>query len=256
MAKFSVVSPLSLSLFIVLAIALVGCQQQTAKVESLSPPSFDPPAVAQAPVAQKNPAPQPPPAPRQFQPAAPAIAGIPREWVPAIKTNTWRWIVVHHSATPSGGAVAFDKMHRAKGWDELGYHFVIGNGTDTRDGQVEVGSRWPKQKWGAHAKTPDNQYNNFGIGICLVGNFDVDRPTAAQLKSLAKLVAYLEKTYHISPDHVIGHKDTGKSTDCPGFHTSLVEIRRMASQILAESDPVPMDEVRMASSKELLEDKK
>ena len=33
------------------------------------------------------------------------------------------------------------RMDQAKGWDELGYHFVIGNGTDTRDGQVEVGSR-------------------------------------------------------------------------------------------------------------------
>ena len=32
----------------------------------------------------------------------------------------------------------------------------IGNGSDTVDGQIEVGSRWVKQKVGAHAKTPDN----------------------------------------------------------------------------------------------------
>src|SRR5438445_259074 len=82
------------------------------------------------------------------QPAKPE-RGVPRDWVPVAPANSWTWIVIHHSATPTGGAVAFDKMHRAKGWDELGYHFVVGNGTDTRDGQVEVGSRWPKQKWGA-----------------------------------------------------------------------------------------------------------
>ena len=91
----------------------------------------------------------------------------------------------------------FDKEHRAKGWDGVGYHFVIGNGTNTGDGQIEVAPRWPIQKWGAHAKTPDNRYNEYGIGICLVGNFDTARPTAKQMQSLEKLVAYLMQTYHI-----------------------------------------------------------
>src|SRR2546423_1565105 len=129
------------------------------------------------------------------------------------QARSWKWIVIHHSATHSGGAATFDRMHREKGWDELGYHFVVGNGTDTRNGQIEVGPRWGKQKWGAHAKTADNRYNDFGIGICLVGNFDVDRPTDDQMKSLSKLVAYLMKTYHIPPDRVLGHGDT-KPTDC------------------------------------------
>jgi hypothetical protein len=100
--------------------------------------------------------------------------------MPVGPANQWRWIVVHHSATVSGGAARFDKLHREKGWDELGYHFVIGNGTDTRDGQIEVGSRWVKQKRGAHTKTADNRFNDYGIGICLVGNFNYDRPTAEQ----------------------------------------------------------------------------
>ena len=60
-------------------------------------------------------------------------------WVPPVAARPWRWIVVHHSDTTTGGAAAFDKMHREKGWDELGYDFVIGNGSDTGDGQVEVG---------------------------------------------------------------------------------------------------------------------
>ena len=51
----------------------------------------------------------------------------------------------------------------------LAYHFVIGNGTDTQDGQIEMGSRWLKQLQGGHVK---NHYiNEVGIGICLVGNF-------------------------------------------------------------------------------------
>jgi hypothetical protein len=154
-------------------------------------------------------------------------ADAPPSWIPWATPRPWKWIVVHHSATAAGGAARFDKMHRAKGWDELGYDFVIGNGTDTRDGQIEVGSRWPKQKYGAHAKTPNEQYNNYGIGICLVGNFDIDYPTQKQMASLARLCAYMMITYHITPDRLLFHRDT-KPTDCPGKHMHRDVVRKMA----------------------------
>jgi N-acetyl-anhydromuramyl-L-alanine amidase AmpD len=196
----------------------------------LSPAPVAPPVAPQVKVAQKPVAPEP-------RKPTPQLAGVPRDWIPnTTKQGGWNWIVIHHSATPSGGAKAFDRMHKEKGWDELGYHFVIGNGTDTGDGQIEVGPRWPKQKWGAHAKTPSNEFNNFGIGICLVGNFDTERPTRAQTQSLARLVAYLMKTYHVSADHVIGHGDT-KATDCPGRNLHVAEIRRMATQLATGVDP-------------------
>lgn len=226
-----------------------GCAQQPTSmmVESLPPPSFNAPSIARPaspatpPVTQTHPHTAPTPQ------AQTSLAGIPGNWIPPVHERPWRWIVVHHSATAAGGAARFDKMHRAKGWDELGYDFVIGNGTDTRDGQIEVGSRWPKQKTGAHAKTPDNRFNEYGIGICLVGNFDIDRPTAAQLKSLAKLTAFLMNRYHIPPDRVIGHRDT-KATDCPGRNVNLATIRRMAEQDLAQAGhPVSPEERRVTS---------
>ncbi len=163
-----------------------------------------------------------------------------RDWVATAAPNPWKWIVIHHSATAVGGAVRFDKDHReVRHFDELGYHFVVGNGTDTPDGKVEVGPRWPKQKWGAHAQTPDEQFNRFGIGICLVGNFDQQHPTDAQLRSTARLVAYLMKTYGIPPSHVIGHGDT-KPTDCPGRNMHVAVLRRMSVRLLADAgDAVP-----------------
>lgn len=157
--------------------------------------------------------------------------GVPSEWIPMAAANGWKWIVIHHSATPAGSAGLFDREHRAKGWDELGYHFVIGNGTGSADGQIEVSPRWPKQKWGAHAKTPENQYNDYGIGICLVGNFNIDRPTSAQLQSTAKLVAYLMKTYHIPASRVLGHGQV-KPTDCPGHNMSIAQVRQMAVRLV------------------------
>ncbi|MDB5293486.1 MAG: to N-acetylmuramoyl-L-alanine amidase lysozyme [Phycisphaerales bacterium] len=243
--------------------AAAGCQVQQPEnpvVSTLPPPSFTGPSMQ--PAAPSHVATAAPVAPAHPQVAMPAPrpgahGDIPAGWVPFAAARQWQWIVIHHSATPTGGAAAFDKMHRAKGWDELGYHFVIGNGTDTHDGQVEVGSRWPKQKYGAHAKTPDEKYNNFGIGICLVGNFDVSHPTDAQMKSLARLTSYLMKTYHISPDHVLGHRDT-KSTDCPGRYVNIAVIRRMSMQMLADAgDQIPPDsQVATVAGGELLVDEK
>jgi hypothetical protein len=225
-------------------ILLVGCQANSL-VENLPAPNFNAPDVAPQQRSAVALAPTPPPV---QQPRTQAIRplGSERDWIPTAPTRQWRWIVIHHSATPSGSAAVFDKMHKAKGWDELGYHFVIGNGTDSGNGQIEVGSRWPKQKWGAHAKTPDNQYNDYGIGICLVGNFDIEQPTQQQMQSLAKIVSYMMKTYHIPASRVIGHRDT-KSTDCPGKNMNLAQVRSMASRMLADAgESIAEDDVQTA----------
>ena len=132
--------------------------------------------------------------------------------------RVWRHIVIHHSAVNGGNAVTFDASHRRRGWDELGYHFVIDNGCGGPDGRIEVGSRWRKQKWGAHCGgTPNNEYNNHGIGICLVGDFSETLPSAAQLASLRRLAEYLIQTYDVAIEDVIGHCDApNTATACPG----------------------------------------
>ena len=239
--------PVSIGLLVAASLLSGGCASNHPQlVEKLPPPNFNGPnlapqagrklpAVAQAPVQR--------PAPQVASPG-----GIPRDWTPPSGAQrTWKWIVIHHSATPSGSARTFDRMHRDKGWDELGYHFVIGNGTDSADGQIEVGTRWAKQKWGAHAKTPNNEYNDHGIGVCLVGNFDVERPTPQQTKSLAKLVAHLMKTYHVPASRVLGHQDTGKPTECPGRNLNIAAIRQMATQFAASSQ-LAGDETQVAGS--------
>lgn len=225
-----------------------GCQSGgTTTVAHIPPPSFNGPNVTPPPKPVVRALPKPPVVAQKPRPSGPA------EWAPKAAARPWKWIVVHHSASPSGSASVFDKMHRGKGWDELGYHFVIGNGTDSGDGQIEVGPRWPKQKHGAHAKTSDNRYNDFGIGICLVGNFDNDRPTAKQMQSLAKLTAYLMKTYRVSPDRIIGHGDT-KATECPGRYMSLAAVRNQAMKLMADAGDAAEPVIRTASA-ELMRDR-
>jgi|GEM_PF-372866 len=140
-------------------------------------------------------------------------------------TREWRHIVIHHSASVTGSATEFDKWHRQKGWDGLGYHFVIGNNTGSGDGQVEVGYRWNKQAAGAHAGNAE--YNQHGIGICLVGDFqNGGRPSARQMASLRQLTRFLQVKTGVPTSEVVGHCNVpDKKTECPGRSLDMNSFR-------------------------------
>lgn len=150
------------------------------------------------------------------------------DWTPRRGiSGRWKYIVVHHSASAGGNASRFDAYHRnVNHWDELGYHFVIGNGTASGDGQIEVGPRWLKQKHGAHCKTPDNQYNDHGIGICLVGDFRSRQPSPAQMASLTRLTRFLMQECDIRASDVVTHGGVTGKTVCPGQKFPLHSLRR------------------------------
>lgn len=150
------------------------------------------------------------------------------EWFPRTGKISDRWttIVLHHSATAHGNAKSFDQYHRAKGWNELGYHFVIGNGTSSGDGVIEMGSRWQSQKHGAHCKSPGNYFNEHGIGICLVGDFNKTRPTQRQMASLRRLVAFLCDQCDIPESRVTTHGLVDNKTECPGRNFPIMSFRR------------------------------
>jgi N-acetyl-anhydromuramyl-L-alanine amidase AmpD len=111
-----------------------------------------------------------------------------------------------------------------RGWDALGYHFVIGNGIGYGDGEVFVGERWQKQMHGAHCKTPDNRYNQRGIGICLIGNLDDHTPTRAQVETLARLVRFLVEECGIERSDILTHGGVTRKTACPGRYFSLAAV--------------------------------
>ena len=154
------------------------------------------------------------------------------EWA-AGKPGKWTHIILHHSAGDVGDAALFDRAHRRRGWDELGYHFVIDNGGN--DGLVEVGSRWKKQKHGAHCrvdKNDDNYWNEHGIGICLVGNFNGRAPSEKQMQSAARLVARLMADCNIPLKNILGHGQVpGASTDCPGKSFPYRDLFRRIAEL-------------------------
>ena len=163
-----------------------------------------------------------------------AMAAVPRDWTPpAGVEKRWRAIVIHHSATGNGNMAIFDRTHREENkWQGVGYDFVIGNGTDSADGQVEVTFRWHQQIVGAHCRTPGNWANENAVGICLVGNFDHTRPSQRQMSSLAKLVHFLQRRYNIPPTRIYGHGTTpgAGSTGCPGVHFPMDELHALVNR--------------------------
>jgi hypothetical protein len=55
------------------------------------------------------------------------------------------------------------------------------------------------------------------LGIELMGNFEEQRPSHAQLRSLVKLTAWLMTEHSIDIDHVRTHGDAApQQTSCPG----------------------------------------
>lgn len=151
----------------------------------------------------------------------------------------WNAIVIHHSATRKGSVAGIDSAHRQRGWDGIGYHFVIGNGNGMRLGTVEPTWRWRAQREGAHAGggAQGRPYNQAGIGICCVGQFDEDTPDAWQEERLADLIAELIRHVPtLSSARIIGHGDVpGKDTNCPGKYLDVDRIRRLVRQRLGES---------------------
>ena len=112
-------------------------------------------------------------------------------------------IIIHCSATPNGRHTTAEDIHRwhkEKGWDGIGYHYVI-----RTDNKLDVGR--PEYWTGAHAKG----HNKDSIGICMIGT---DVYNSDQWKVLANLI--LELLFKYPEAKVIGHNEVSDKS-CPGF---------------------------------------
>lgn len=122
-------------------------------------------------------------------------------------------IILHCSATPEGKdfkAKDIRKWHKDKGWQDIGYHFVV-----DLDGTIEDGR--DIEKIGSHCLN----HNSNSIGICYIGGCDKqmnakDTRTQAQKDALLDLVFLLLQHYHLPLSAVKGHYTYAKKL-CPCF---------------------------------------
>lgn len=125
-------------------------------------------------------------------------------------------IIVHCSDSKFGDAELIDDWHKARGWNGVGYHWVIDNAfpksskvfIEKYDGLVERGR--PEARAGAHCR----HQNHDSIGICLIG---VDEFTLKQFKALERIVRGIQEEHNIDDRMVFGHRDFDKKKTCPNF---------------------------------------
>lgn len=87
---------------------------------------------------------------------------------------------------------------------DIGYHFVI-----DRAGRVWQGRDLTHQ--GAHVR----DHNAHNIGVMVLGNFDLQRPTERQANSLCNVLSNLMRQHRVSVDRIHTHQELNV-TSCPG----------------------------------------
>ena len=147
----------------------------------------------------------------------------------------WQAIVIHDSGSEYGSSESLNRVDEALGKGGLGYHFVVNNGSEERDGLIEVGFRWQRQYIGAYLNGPGSMwFNRHAIGICLIGNGDKQAFTEAQLRELVWLVQRLQKHFGISREAVYLQIGPGGEAGGSGPHFPDAWFRQ---QLLTVSAP-------------------
>ncbi len=135
----------------------------------------------------------------------------------ALNPRNIKEIIVHCSATPEGEDFTVEqikKMHLARGFSDIGYHYVI-----YRDGSIHKGR--DEAKSGAHC----TGHNTISIGVCYIGgcptrstpnwmNKGKDTRTEAQKTALLKILKELKVKYPKATIH--SHRDFANKA-CPSF---------------------------------------
>lgn len=127
-------------------------------------------------------------------------------------------ITIHHEGSPRPRTLtgldetaelldSIRKYHvHGLGWADLGYHYVI-----DRAGRVWEGR--PITFQGAHVR----DHNAHNIGVMVLGNFEIQRPSEKQVERLARFTRELRTRHGIAIEEVKSHREWA-ATACPGRH--------------------------------------
>jgi hypothetical protein len=227
----------------------VGCFQPGRMPSATLPPDVEPATPRMVSRTPLLPAPQSQAAiDGRFDPYAPPALAID-PWKPGAPARNWTYIVIHHTASSRGSVESINEAHlqrrdkNGNPWRGIGYHFVVGNGNGMGDGEIEPTFRWRQQLQGAHAG--EDEHNQHGIGIAVVGNFELGPPSAAQIAAVRRLTHVLRVRYDIQPTNIIRHSEI-KATACPGKYFPMDEIAQQHRDPLLGANEPNDDNLRVA----------
>lgn len=219
---------------------VAGCAEQTALMTDRPHTEWPTNVSRPRPVVVAPPAPAVPPAPASTPatPVAAALNALPRSsWAakPPISArilpmNGVSRITCHHEGwTPvwfNDALTTRDRMETIRASHinrlnagDIGYHFVV-----DRAGRLWEGR--PLIYQGAHVK---NQNEN-NIGIMMLGNFEKQSPTSAQLMTLERTLTLLRRQYRVPVSRIYTHRELNP-TACPGqnLQPRIVSMRTNGS---------------------------
>lgn len=154
-------------------------------------------------------------------------APVPRLMDPAQRIYR---ITLHHDGMPSA-FTSMDKAsvaahleqirqgHRDRNFGDIGYHFLV-------DPAGRIWAGRPLQWQGAHVK----EQNEGNLGICIMGNYEIQQPNNTQLVATERFVAQAMRHYGVRVNNVRTHREMAP-TACPGryLQPQLVAMRRQSS---------------------------
>jgi N-acetylmuramoyl-L-alanine amidase len=156
----------------------------------------------------------------------------------------WERIIIHHSLTKDGAVVDWQAIRRyhmswaycgnivskeeaneligdgkrvKRPWTNIGYHYGIEK--INSDYEILVGRQL--NQIGAHTRG----HNQESLGICLVGNYDIDIVGDSLLRVASKLVKSHMSIFNISPNNVFGHNEFNSHKTCPGSNFNMEAFR-------------------------------
>ena len=163
---------------------------------------------------------------------------------PGRNTSQINHCIIHHSAGNTQDTNYTNIIRniyllhtQSNGWDDIGYNYLIAKNGQIYSGRDPLGEGEEDNIQGAHFCGK----NSGTMGICLLGNYEVDTPSRSLIQSLEQLLTWklykenlsaLDSTIHPlnGSEYVatIGQHKDGCSTLCPGKNTSsaMKNIRR------------------------------
>jgi len=137
-------------------------------------------------------------------------------------------IIIHNTDSEWGDVEAVNAWHKQRGWEGIGYHFLITNAypkyqdlkqrmpQPQSDGMIMEG----REIWRVGAHTKGHNYDSIGIALVGINTF-----TKEQINSLVQLLKLLMKEYSISIENVYGHYEFNYGKSCPNISMDYLRLK-------------------------------